>query len=66
MKKIAAAALLSVTFAFGLAAPAFATPKPVKHAKAVHAKNPYLKHHVKHHVDHPAKHQHHLWPFHKH
>lgn len=67
MRKFAAAALLSMVFAMGFAAPASAAQHhAVKHPKAAHAKNPYVKHPVKHHVDHPAKHQHRLWPFHKH
>jgi len=65
MKKFAAAALWSMVLTLVFAAPAFAAQHHVKHPKAVHAKNPYLKHHVKHHVAHPPKHHHHLWPFHK-
>ncbi|HEV2445113.1 MAG TPA: hypothetical protein VGS58_04295, partial [Candidatus Sulfopaludibacter sp.] len=58
MKKFVVAMCLFMV----LATQAFASHKPVKHPKAAHAQNPYLKHPVKHHVDHPAKHRHHFWP----
>jgi len=65
MKKFVVATCLFMVLATQmLAVQAFASQKPVKHPKAAHAQNPYLKHPAKHHVNHPAKHKHHFWPHH--